>query len=235
MPRLKKTMLSIVPLCLKFRGRIVGAVSRSRLGIIASGLLIVSSVLLMIILFSMKYDYGMVKQPEQQPEERIQQQSEEHSVSVQNVNSVLEVLPEPRVEKDVVVISQSIKGPIQVDFGWQFHQVHNDWRYHTGIDIAGPRGQDVDAIEKGQVVEILRDPRSGLTVVVKSNTSIIYYGSLSEVRVSQDSPIRAGQTIGTMGSCDAEPYSHLHLAIKKDEQYIDPKLVISGNDAEGIK
>lgn len=230
MPRFKFTMLSNLPLCLKFRGRIVGAISRSKIGIyIATGLLLVSSFLLMIVLSHTKSDPEIIVKSEPQIEEPIKQ---EVPVPAQQVNGMTAMLPKPMPEEDTLVISQSIKGPIQVDFGWQFHQVYNEWRYHTGIDISGSVDQRIEAIEKGQVVEIFRDPQIGLTVVIKNNTSIIYYGSLSEVRVSQDDHISAGQTIGVMGHCDAEPYDHLHLAIKKNEQYIDPNIIIHGNRKE---
>lgn len=226
MPKLKFARLAIIPLCLKFRGRIVGAVSRPRLGIyVASGLLMLSCILLIIILVSMKSDPGTVMQSEQQIEQQV-------SALVPKENVIAPVQPDPIPERTALVISKSMKGPIAVDFGWQFHQVYHDWRYHTGIDINSPIGQAVEAIDKGQVVDIIRDPQSGLTVVIKNDRWTIYYGSLSTIAVSKDSYIRSGQIIGAIGSCDAEPYPHLHLTIKKDEQYIDPKLVISAKNEE---
>ncbi len=230
MPRLKLSILSVMPLCLKLRGRIVGAVSRSKIRIyIASGLLLLSSLLLIIILVSVQSDPIGVAQPEQQVEILVE---EAVSTPVQHENALLEAKPEPTPKQDAPVIPPTIKGSIQVDFGWQFQQIYKDWRYHTGIDIGGSIGQTVEAFDKGQVAEIIQDSHTGLTVLVKNNESTIYYGSLSEVKVSKGSQIEAGQTIGIMGSCDAEPYQHLHVAIKKNEEYIDPKLVIKVQDKE---
>lgn len=113
-----------------------------------------------------------------------------------------------------------------MDFGWQLHPIYHDWRYHTGIDIKGSALQSVEALYKGQVTDIFRDSHSGLTVIVKDDTYKIYYGSLAEVKVTKGSKVTQNQIIGTMGSWDAEPYDHLHLAIKKGEEYIDPKLII---------
>ena len=74
MPRLKFIMLSVIPLCLKFRGRIVGAVSGTRLGIyIASGLLMISSLLVLIILISMKYGPESAIQPEEGNKQEVAQ------------------------------------------------------------------------------------------------------------------------------------------------------------------
>lgn len=224
MPKLKFTKLSVMPLCLKLRGRIVGAVSRSRIKIyIASGLLLLSSILLIVILISLQADPIGVAQPEEQVEILIEKAV---AIPAQHENTLREVKPELIPKQDALIISPTIKGPIQVDFGWQFQQIYKDWRYHTGVDIGGSVGQAVEAFGKGQVEEIIHDSSNGLTVVVKNNESTIYYASLAEVKVSKGSQIEAGQTIGIMGSCDAEPYPHLHLAIQKKEEYIDPKLVI---------
>ncbi len=120
-----------------------------------------------------------------------------------------------------------VKGEIKVKFGWYLHPLYNDWRYHTGIDVMGHKGQSVSAIQNGQVTEIYQDANSGLTVVVKHNHYQVYYGSLLKAAVEKGDFIQAGQEIGQMGSCDAEPYDHLHLAIKENDDYVDPLLIIN--------
>jgi murein DD-endopeptidase MepM/ murein hydrolase activator NlpD len=120
-----------------------------------------------------------------------------------------------------------VKGEIKVKFGWYLHPLYNDWRYHTGIDVMGRKGQSVSAIHNGQVTEIFQDANSGLTVVVRHNNYQVYYGSLLKVAVEKGDFIRAEQEIGKMGSCDAEPYDHLHLAIKENDDYVDPLLIIN--------
>ena len=218
MSKLKFVNFHLAPLCLKLRGRIVGAVSRTNMTVyIASGLLFVSSLLVIIVFF------GMRNLPNKAAES-VEDQSAIIAVSPQ---AVVPKIIEPQPAKDVLAVSKTIRGPIKVDFGWQLHEVYKDWRYHTGIDISGAVGDSVEAIYTGQVTEIFHDKNSGLTVVVKNNTYSVYYGSLSEVKVDKGSHITAGQTVGKMGSCDAEPYNHLHLAIKKGEQFIDPKLIIN--------
>lgn len=227
MSRLKLPTLPLVPLCLKIRGRIVGAVSKMTTIIyIGSGLLLLSSLLLFLVFIGVKYDQGVATTPEQSMESKVAALVEEQPV-------IIVAAPQPVPEAAPVISEQSvlvtpipIKGEIVLDFGWQLHRVYHDWRYHTGIDISGSAHEPVKAIYSGQVADVLGDPHSGLTVVVKNKTYSIYYGSLAEVNVEKDGYIKAGQTIGTMGSCDPEPYSHLHLAIKKGDQYIDPKVVI---------
>lgn len=136
-----------------------------------------------------------------------------------------------QVEKAQPVAKQSsgfqkVKGQIKDNFGWQMHSLYKDWRYHTGVDVLGEEGQNVAAVQSGQVIDIYKDNNSGLTVVVQNNNYKVYYGSLSKVMTAKGSHIDAGQEIGKMGSFAAEPYSHLYLAIKQDNEYIDPSLVI---------
>lgn len=228
MSKLKLPISYVTPLCLKLRGRIVGAVSRITIAMyIGAGILVVSSIVLIGVLASLKSDLG----PGVRPEKVIESQVPE---AVQDKPAVITIVPQavpesvPKaIESEVLAPARPISGPVALDFGWQLHQVYNDWRYHTGIDISRPVGQPVEAIYKGQVTDIFRDKHSGLTVVVKNSTYSVYYGSLAEATVEKGSSISAGQKIGTVGSCDAEPYHHLHLAIKKGEQYIDPKLIVS--------
>jgi len=196
------------------------------------GLLVLASVLLSAVFMgiqSKKQDMAV------NPKQAI----EEQGIASVQVTPLEEktVLPQSvpaeslRVEKNQPVTNQSssfkgVKGQIKLNFGWQLHPLYNDWRYHTGIDVLGEEGQNVTAIQSGQVIEILRDNNSGLTVVVKNNEYKVYYGSLAKAAVAKGSYIDAGQEIGKMGSFAAEPYSHLHLAIKKGDEYIDPALVI---------
>lgn len=150
--------------------------------------------------------------------------------SKESSQSVTAVSPEITKKQEPMVTSKDfhgVKGQIKADFGWQMHPLYNEWRFHTGIDIAGVQGQRVSAIQDGQVSDIYQDKTSGLTVIVKNDIYKVYYGSLANATIVKGSFIKAGEEIGKMGNSDAEPYYHLHLAIKKAEDYIDPKLVVN--------
>jgi murein DD-endopeptidase MepM/ murein hydrolase activator NlpD len=150
--------------------------------------------------------------------------------SKESSQSVTAASPEITKKQEPMIMSKDfhgVKGQIKLDFGWQMHPLYNEWRFHTGIDILGAQGQKVSAIQDGQVSDIFQDKTSGLTVIVKNDIYKVYYGSLSNATIAKGSFIKAGEEIGKMGNSDAEPYYHLHLAIKKGDEYIDPKLVVS--------
>lgn len=121
-----------------------------------------------------------------------------------------------------------IKGSVILDFGWQFHPVYKDWRYHTGIDIDSSEGLFVVAMLPGKVTDIYSDHVTGLTAVIQSGQYVVYYGSLAAVNVSlqKGSYVETGDKIGTVGVCRAEPYTHLHLAVKEGDGYIDPRRIL---------
>jgi murein DD-endopeptidase MepM/ murein hydrolase activator NlpD len=197
------------------------------------GLVILASVLLAAVFIGIQ---GKEQEIAVNPKQAIEEQS---IVPVQ-VTPLEEKTVLPRsvpaeslqVEKTQPVTNQSngfqeIKGQINFNFGWQLHPLYKDWRYHTGVDVLGEEGQNVTAIQNGQVVDIYKDNNSGLTVVVKNGDYKVYYGSLAKAAITKGSHIDVGQEIGKMGEFAAEPYYHLYLAIKKDDEYIDPALVIN--------
>lgn len=120
-----------------------------------------------------------------------------------------------------------IKGKLGMEFGWQQHPVYQDWRFHTGIDILADKDQLVQAMYSGEVEDIFTDKNYGLTVLVRSGQYLIYYGSLSTSEVSKGSSISAGDNVGTVGSCSAEPQMHLHLGVKSADKFIEPRSLLN--------
>ncbi len=121
-------------------------------------------------------------------------------------------------------------GAVKQAFGWQLHPLYGDWRYHPGVDIAVPAGSAVKAMWSGRVADVYGDPRYGLTVVVAGGGHTVYYGSLAAAKVDKNQQVAAGTVIGTAGEAPAEPYPHLHLAVKDGDKYIDPQEVLAKSE-----
>jgi len=118
---------------------------------------------------------------------------------------------------------QPLNGAIVADFGWLHHAVYQDWRFHTGIDIAGTPGQPVRAAASGRIVNVMTDNQLGLMLVMESGSYTLYYGSLSAVSVKAGQTVHSGDVIGVVGECASEPFLHLHFAVKKQGEYIHPQ------------
>lgn len=107
-----------------------------------------------------------------------------------------------------------------------------DWRVHNGIDISGEAGAEVKACADGIVENFAADMLYGNTAIVRhADDSIMYYCGLSDTRmVSAGLEVHAGDVIGYIGEvpCELEDGPHIHLAMIKDGNFIDPAPLLRG-------
>lgn len=98
------------------------------------------------------------------------------------------------------------------------------WRCHLGIDFLPSENDIVFAAADGTVENIYEDPLYGTTVLVDHGDAIkSYYSSLSAVSVEIGASVSAGTELGHMGeTAPAESGIHLHFAMEKDGNPIDP-------------
>lgn len=108
-----------------------------------------------------------------------------------------------------------------------------DWRVHTGTDLAAEPGEQVLACGNGRVEEVYTDPMLGNVVVIEHGDYHFSYCGLGEdFTVAAGDVVTIGQAIGTatavpMESAD-EP--HLHLEVRRDAAYLDPRSVLEGEN-----
>lgn len=108
-----------------------------------------------------------------------------------------------------------------------FSNTMEDWRVHTGADIAGSLGALVSAIGDGVVEDVYDDEMMGKTIVIDhgGSTYSVYKNLAETVKVEAGDTVEAGQTIGAIGaSADAESADtpHLHLEVIQAGAQIDP-------------
>ena len=206
----------------------------------ASILLLLAATLMLTVVFGLRH--GVPYQPYPAKQERTAALS-----SPENKNSIIQeqagltpqvpvAVPVPpsgtekRPESDILPAGipvtavkpvQPLAGKLLVHFGWQEHALFKDWRFHNGIDIEAVEGQAAVAAVGGKVREVTTDGHLGLTVIIESGEYMFYYASLSSAAVQKGQTVSAGQRIGAAGQCPAEPYIHLHFAVKKQDRYID--------------
>jgi peptidoglycan LD-endopeptidase LytH len=99
-------------------------------------------------------------------------------------------------------------------------------RSHLGIDIAAPRGTAVVAVSDGTVERVEHTGMGGRVVWVQERGSARrhYFAHLETIAVSRGQRVRAGQTIGTVGTSGnaAGTAPHLHYAVRIGDAAIDP-------------
>ena len=109
----------------------------------------------------------------------------------------------------------------------------NVWKTHDGVDIAGKMGEKVKSMTSGTVTQVYNDPMLGATVEIDHGSGLIgFYSNLAEdIAVTSGQTVSAGTVIGSIGDTaegEIDDETHLHFALKKNGEWIDPIALISG-------
>jgi len=127
-----------------------------------------------------------------------------------------------------------VAGKIQTEYSMDkliFSSTFNEWRTHSGVDIAAPRGEVVRAIGNGTISEIKNDPRYGFTIVIDHNNGYksVYSNLASDQTMQVGQEVKLGDPIGAVGATaifeSAEP-THLHFELYKENKLVDPAAYI---------
>lgn len=135
-----------------------------------------------------------------------------------------QALPDFRspIPDGVVLRSHSVTLPV-------FSPTMNDYRTHTGIDIACMEGEAVQAAADGKIGNFWYDPLMGYTLsVVHTGDAVTLYQGLAEdlpVGIEPGVSVVAGQTIGCVGNTtriECEDEGHLHFQLDIGGTFVDP-------------
>lgn len=114
-------------------------------------------------------------------------------------------------------------GPVTSPFGMRVHPVYGVRRMHTGVDIAAPPGTPVVAARGGLVAHAGWAGELGLAVAVDhGGGEFTVYGHLSRVLVEAGQEVSSGQAVGLVGATGTATGPHLHFAVWRDGQPLDP-------------
>ena len=101
---------------------------------------------------------------------------------------------------------------------------HNG-KTHNGIDIAAPGGAQIIAVADGKVYKKSYNPDGfGHLLIIEQNDGIrAYYAHMQkESFLSKGDNVKAGDTIGVVGTTGKSTGNHLHLEFRKGDKRIDP-------------
>jgi len=113
-------------------------------------------------------------------------------------------------------------------FGGRFHPIFRNWRAHTGVDFAAPRGTRVIAAADGTVVSAGSRGGYGNAVEIRHGGSITtLYAHLSGFAkgIRAGARVRQGEPIGYVGATGYATGPHLHYEFKIGGMHQDPMRV----------
>jgi septal ring factor EnvC (AmiA/AmiB activator) len=109
-----------------------------------------------------------------------------------------------RFEARKGALSWPASGPISEPFGTRVHPVYQTETLNPGVEIDTESGAVVKSVFEGQVTRIFFLPGYGTCVTIRHGSFTSMYANLSEVSVSNQQRVTAGQILGQAGT-DAEP------------------------------
>lgn len=102
-----------------------------------------------------------------------------------------------------------------------------DWRTHDGVDVLADKGTVVRAASDGTVESITQDDLYGTTVTIDHGNGLksTYSNLADKPTVKQGDSVGSGDVIGSVGAtalCEVGQGSHVHIAMSKDGNSVDP-------------
>ncbi|HEY4998870.1 MAG TPA: M23 family metallopeptidase, partial [Usitatibacter sp.] len=110
-------------------------------------------------------------------------------------------------------------------FGARFHPIFKNWRAHTGVDFAAPKGTRVLATADGRVVSAGARGGYGNAIEIKHGSGITtLYGHLSgfAAGIHAGARVHQGEPIGYVGMTGWATGPHLHYEFRVAGIYQDP-------------
>lgn len=124
-------------------------------------------------------------------------------------------------------ITVPVHGTITSYFGNRTNPISGAYTSHTGIDIAADSGTEIKAAYDGVVKSADSDDRAGNYVKLEhSDGSETLYCHCSKLLVSDGDRVKAGDSVGLVGSTGWSTGPHLHFEIHRDGERIDPLSVL---------
>ena len=123
----------------------------------------------------------------------------------------------------IAMPTAAMPGRLSSGYGWRNDPIDGQAKFHKGVDLAMPVGQEVPAARKGEVTFAGSLPGYGLTVVVKhDDRTVTRYAHLSQLMVAPGDEVGAGETIALSGATGRVTGPHLHFEVLEDGQPVDP-------------
>ena len=123
-----------------------------------------------------------------------------------------------------------LNGPITSTFGYRVHPVTGEYRMHTGIDIACPRGAAVRSAADGIVIFAGNNGGYGKCMIIDHGKYRTLYAHLLSYETKPGDEVEMGQIIAKADSTGVSTGDHLHFEVRtgvNKTQFIDPLKILN--------
>lgn len=108
-------------------------------------------------------------------------------------------------------------------YGWRTHPVYGTRKFHSGVDLAAPKGTPIYASRSGTVTTAAYNSSGGYYVVINHGDGFSTgYLHMTHYIVKEGQRVSAGQVIGYVGSTGVSTGNHLHFSISYNGNSVNP-------------
>lgn len=120
-----------------------------------------------------------------------------------------------------------LEAVVSSGFGARESEYQNVTGYHTGVDLAAPKGTGIKASMEGIVTLVSNEGDYGKHIKIRCNNVTTLYAHCSEIFVKEGQIVAQGQEIGAVGNTGNSTGPHLHFEIRVDDRFVDPLQILS--------
>lgn len=130
-----------------------------------------------------------------------------------------------------ILLQQPVEGETLTDYAMDklvYNKTLDEWRTHSGVDIAAPLGTEVKAAADGKVVDAKKDPRLGYLIILEHTNGFktIYANLKEDANVQIGDIVVCGDVIGWVGATAPFEYAedaHLHFEVLLNDVCTNPQ------------
>ena len=138
-----------------------------------------------------------------------------HNVTLKNALGELFILP--------IAASFRWTSP----YGWREDPIAKVRSFHTGVDMACPKGTPIPASQSGRVVTVgLNRVYGNYIIIDHGNGYKTLYAHMSKTIAKKGAWVNQGAKIGLVGTTGYSTGPHLHFTVYKNNERINPMTVL---------
>jgi len=120
-----------------------------------------------------------------------------------------------------------VSGRVSSPFGFRWHPLHQDVRFHFGTDIAADTGTPILAVADGRVVSARYGMGFGKYILLYHGSgTYTRYAHASALYVQTGDVVEQGRMIGRVGATGGATGPHLHFELRATGLYRNPEFYL---------
>ena len=159
-------------------------------------------------------------------EENVQIEETVEGVQIEESSGLSQMEIDAEYIKANCSLIKPLEGEITSRYGIRNPTVPTVPKYHTGIDIARVTGTVIISAMEGTVELVSSEGDYGNHVKITNGEISTLYAHCSKIYVKEGEKIAQGQEIAEVGATGNVTGPHLHFEIRRNNQYVDPDLVL---------